>query len=200
MTRIEEITAAIEARAVERFEVSQDDHVTRSSSLQNGGHRILRLRRVGRNAGARTVLIAHIANERESLRMAFMCAADVRESLPDPEASDLYMIMAIDGVSDQDASRIETDDRFCRKYVLRSGESVYSLLDRSFLVSGQAESQLAALNDPFRVALTAVAEAHPWMRGHMDGWRGALLSGDGTSELVDRLLVSAKEGVLNDNS
>ncbi|MGX9190420.1 ABC-three component system middle component 1 [Stenotrophomonas sp. Ker107b] len=200
MTKIEEITAAIETRAAERFEVCQDAHVMPNSSLDEGAHRILRLRRRRREAGARTILVAEVANERESLRMAFMCAADLRDSLSDPEASDLYMIMAIDGVSDQDASRIETDDRFCRKYVLRGGESVHSLLDRSFLVSGQEESQLTALNDPFRVALAAVAEAHPWMRGHMDGWRGALLSGDGTSELVNRLLVSAKEGVSNGNS
>jgi len=193
MTIIDEIATAIEIRAQERFEVSRDMNVMPDVTSQEGALHVLRLQRVGKKTGTRTILVVQAENERESLREAFMVAADARDSLPEPEASDLYMIMAISGVSDQDAARIETDDRFCRKYVLRVGESVYSLLDRSFLVSGQAESQVSAISDPFRVALAAVADAHPWVKDHLDSWRGVLLSGYSNVELVDSLLETAKE-------
>lgn len=194
MTKIDEIAAAIELRAYDRFEVRRESNFPSDEHSGDVSPIVLSLRRKGRETGSRTILVVQARNERESLRKAFMISADARDSLAEPEASDLYMIMSIDGVSDQDAARIETDDRFCRKYVLREGEDALSLLDRSFLVSGQGESQLTVISDPFRVALTSVAEAHPWVRDHVEWWRGSLLSGDGSGELVDRLLETAREG------
>lgn len=200
MRNIDEIAAAIELRAKERFEISRDLPATQEASLLEGALHVMRLQRKGRSAGARTILVVQCSNERESLRGAFMVAAHLRDSMPEPEASDLYMIMAIDSVSDQNAARIETDDRFCRKYVLRNDENIYSLLDRSFLVSDQGGAQRAAITDPFRVAISAVADAHPWVKDYIDAWRLALLSGDSNSELVDKLLETAKNGGSDGNS
>lgn len=70
------------------------------------------------------MLIAAIPYDLEKIQGAFRWAADVRDTLAEPQTADLYMFMLIDGVASEDAARLETDDRFCRKVVVREGKAL----------------------------------------------------------------------------
>lgn len=114
-------------------------------------------------------------------------AADIREELPEPETADLYMIMMIEGVADEVAGRIETDDRFCRKFVLRSHETANELLDRTFLGSISTETTSSTLSDPLQASLDALGKEHSWTQDHLEAWRDILLSGKTGADLGQSL-------------
>ncbi|BBO56429.1 ABC-three component system middle component 1 [Cobetia sp. AM6] len=147
-----------------------------------------RLKRINRpNAGFKTILIVDLSYESSSLQAAFRLAADVRDILPEPETADLYMFMLIRKIPFEDATRIETDDRFCRKVVAKESEKVDELLDRTFLSSLSLTTISEGLNDPLLAALASLGDTHPWTLRHLDSWRNSLLSGKNGSEIADEL-------------
>jgi hypothetical protein len=194
---IEAMIAAIEARAYGRFTVTagDDDLMPTSSGLpQLAGGRVCRLQRSGAAGGGRTILVAEVAFTSEAIQTLYSWAADVREQLPEPETADLYMFLLIQGIPDEEAARIETDDRFCRKVVLRDSESVADLLDRTFLAMVSKDAGAGAIGDPLQAALTALADEHPWTQAHLGVWREMLLSGKTGADLARALGSAASSG------
>lgn len=136
MPTIQELVTAITKRAKGRYEVHFPDVDEMVSPSIDIGMTAIQLRRINReNAGWRTVLITAFPSNVDNIQSAFRWAADIRDILAEPQTADLYMFMLIDGVESEDAARFETDDRFCRKVVLRKQEDIDSFLDRSFLAS-----------------------------------------------------------------
>lgn len=194
---IEAMIAAIEARAYGRFTVTSgnDDLMPASSGLpQLAGVRVCRLRRSGTSGGWRTILVAEVEFTSEAIQTSYSWAADVREQLPEPETADLYMFLLIQGIPDEEAARIETDDRFCRKVVRRGSESVADLLDRTFLALVSQDADAGAIGDPLQAALTGLADEHPWTQAHLGVWREMLLSGKTGADLARALGAVASSG------
>jgi hypothetical protein len=63
------------------------------------------------------------------------------------------MFMLIEGIASEDAARLETDDRFCRKVVVREGEDTDSFLDRSFLATLSPSGSSDSISDPLLASL-----------------------------------------------
>lgn len=190
---IEAMIAAIEARAFGRFTfaLGNDDLMPASSGLpQLAGVRVCRLQRSGAG-GWRTILVAQGEFTSEVIQTLYSWAADVREQLPEPETADLYMFLLIQGIPDEEAVRIETDDRFCRKVVLRGSESVADLLDRTFLALVSQDADAGAIGDPLQAALAGLAGVHPWTQAHLGVWHEILLSGKTGADLASALEAAA---------
>jgi hypothetical protein len=152
----------------------------------------IQLKRVNREgAGWRTVLITAFSYDLAQTQGAFRWAADVRDTLAEPQTADLYMFMLIEGIASEDAARLETDDRFCRKVVVREGEDTDSFLDRSFLATLSPSGSSDSISDPLLASLGSLGLAHSWVVPHLETWRELLLSGKSGSEVAEALKVTA---------
>ncbi|HGI7045189.1 TPA: ABC-three component system middle component 1 [Klebsiella pneumoniae] len=188
MPTIQELITAITQRAEGRYEVhvpDMNDMVSPSIDFGTAAVRLKRLKLV--KAGWRTVLITECPYGVEYIQSAFRWAADVRDMLAEPQTVDLYMFMLIKGIESEDASRFETDDRFCRKIVLREEEDIDSFLDRSFLASLTPVSVGNEINDPLLASLSSLCQVHSWVKPHIEQWRELLLSEKTGDEVVQSL-------------
>lgn len=191
---LDAITKAIETRAEGRFSIEAPEGPLSEVGSEGLKHyRVIRLRRNMPGAGARTIIVVRLDGHANEIRASLRFAANLREMLPEPEASDLYMILVIDNGTDDMASRIETDDRFCRKIVLRPGEDAYSLLDRTFLAGTSTGGGTTGIADPFRVALSELVDTHPWVANHLEDWRELILSREANADIAQSLLATARE-------
>lgn len=188
MPTIQELVTAITRRAEGRYEVCLPDVDAMVSPPIDIGMTAIQLRRINReNAGWRTVLITAFPSNLDNIQSAFRWAADIRDILAEPQTADLYMFMLIDGVESEDAARFETDDRFCRKVVLRKQEDIDSFLDRSFLASLTPARGGNDISDPLLTSLNSMCQAHSWVEPHLETWRELLLSEKSGDEIVNSL-------------
>ncbi|GEM_PF-604252 len=188
MPTIQELVTAITKRAEGRYEVHLVDEDEMVSPSIDIGMTAIQLRRINReNAGWRTVLITAFPSNKDNIQSAFRWAADIRDLLAEPQTADLYMFMLIDGVESEDAARFETDDRFCRKVVLRKHEDIDSFLDRSFLASLTPARDGNDISDPLLASLNSMCQAHNWVKPHLEKWRELLLSEKSGDEIVNSL-------------
>ena len=107
--------------------------------------------------------------------------------LAEPQTADLYMFMLIEGIASEDAARLETDDRFCRKVVAREQECVDSFLDRSFLATLSPAGSSDNISDPLLASLGSLGLTHSWVVPHLDTWRELLLSGKSGVDIAEAL-------------
>lgn len=191
MVTIHELVAAISNRAEQRYKVALTDTVEAAMAPPEIDCQVLQLKRINQeSAGWRTVLITALPFETLKIQTAFRWAADVRDMLPEPQTADLYMFMLFDNIPSEDAARIETDDRFCRKVVVREEEEVGSFLDRSFLACLSPTGSSEDISDPLLAALGSLELKHPWVEPHINTWRELLLSGTSASDIADALKAS----------
>jgi len=188
MIEISELVSAIQQRAQGRYDVCAPQAIDLPAPLAKMEFETIQLKRVNQQgAGWRTVLIAAFPFELANIQGAFRWAADVRDMLPEPQTADLYMFLLIEDVDSEDAARLETDDRFCRKVVAREQESVSSFLDRSFLASLAPAGSSDGITDPLLAALESLKKAHSWVEPHLPEWHGLLLSGRAGADIADAL-------------
>ncbi|MCH4814042.1 ABC-three component system middle component 1 [Vreelandella neptunia] len=190
MMTLQQLTSAISQRAEGRYEV----HLTDALELPEVEHisKIIRLKRSRIDkAGWRTVLLIELPLS--AVQTAHQWAADVREVLPEPETSDLYMFLLISDVTNDEAARIETDDRFCRKIVGRKSESIMDFLDRTFLAGLDPPGDVEKLSDPLVSALNSLSTAHPWTDPHIPLWKAELLSNTNGADFVRVLSESLRD-------
>ncbi|QXW42683.1 ABC-three component system middle component 1 [Pseudomonas amygdali] len=192
MLTIDQVVTAILARAENRYEV----HFPSASEVAGPWADIksiaVQLKRLNReSAGWRTVLITELSYESRKVQDAFRWAADVRDNLAEPQTADLYMFMLIEEIASEDAARLETDDRFCRKVVVREDENVESFLDRSFLATLSPSGSLESISDPLLGSLSTLGLTHSWVVPHLEAWRDLLLSGKSGNEVADALKIVA---------
>jgi hypothetical protein len=192
MLTIQEMVAAISNRAEGRYEILSSKNVELASPSTEFESTTVQLKRVNQeSAGWRTVLVAAFPFDSAKIQGAFRWAADVRDLLMEPQTSDLYMFMLIEGIASEDAARLETDDRFCRKIVVREQEDVSSFLDRSFLATLSPSGSANDISDPLLASLNSLAKAHSWVVPHLEVWRELLLSGRSGSDITEALKVAA---------
>lgn len=192
MITIPELVATISKRAEGRYEVSRSDMFELASPSIEINSATVQLKRVNQaGAGWRTVLIAAFPFNPAKIQSAFRWAADIRDELAEPQTADLYMFMLIDGIASEDAARLETDDRFCRKIVVREQEDISSFLDRSFLATLSPAGNANDISDPLLASLNSLGLAHSWVVPHLEEWRELLLSGKSGADIAEALRVTA---------
>lgn len=192
MLTIPEMVAAISKRAEGRYEVSVSEMFELVSPSIEIDSAMVQLKRANRGgAGWRTVLISAFPFDLAKIQGAFRWAADVRDMLAEPQTADLYMFMLVEGIASEDAARLETDDRFCRKVVVREQEDVDSFLDRTFLATLSPAGNPDNISDPVLASLGSLSFAHPWVEPHLETLRELLLSGQSGVDIAEALKVAA---------
>ncbi|WBG93389.1 hypothetical protein N5580_20730 (plasmid) [Pantoea piersonii] len=195
MPTTHELITSITRRAEGRYDVLLPDLEKMILPSVDIDMAAIQLKRINREtAGWRTVLITAFSNSLSTVQSAFRWAADVRDILAEPQTADLYMFMLIDGIESEDAARLETDDRFCRKVVLRTGESLDSFLDRSFLASLTPITGANEISDPLLASLSSMCQAHSWVEPHIEAWRDLLVSDNTGDDIVNFLTIETFGG------
>lgn len=187
MMTLQELAAAISQRSEGRYEVQLADEM----ELPKVEHAslILRLKRARiEKAGWRTVLLIELPSH--SAQAAHQWAASIRDVLPEPETSDLFMFIILQEATHDEAIRIETDDRFCRKVVARQQETPMEFLDRTFLATLDPPGNVETLSDPLVAALHALSSAQSWTKDHIDFWKTELLSTTNGADVARSLRAS----------
>ncbi|MEP9317724.1 ABC-three component system middle component 1 [Pseudomonas sp. LABIM340] len=192
MLTLQEVAGAIIQRVEGRYDVCPQDVTELMLPEVDYDSHVLRLKRSHiERAGWRTVLLIELPLT--ALQAANQWAADVRDVLPEPETADLYMFLMISGIAKDDAARIETDDRFCRKVVVRESEAAGDFLNRTFLAVLDPAGDVETLSDPLVSALNTLSNAHPWSAPHIAAWKTQLLTNQNGADVVRVLTDSLSE-------
>lgn len=183
MLTLQEVASAIIQRVEGRYDVCPRDVTELMLPEVDYESDVIRLKRSHiEKAGWRTILLIELPLT--ALQAANQWAADVRDVLPEPENADLYMFLMIRGIAKDDAARIETDDRFCRKVVVREFEAAGDFLNRTFLAALDPAGDVETLSDPLVSALNALTKAHPWSAPHIAAWKAELLTNQNGADVV----------------
>lgn len=198
MFNIEKLILEIENITVDRFDIQKNSEVIDDILLSSDDALLdkssLRLRRSSNSSGGwRTILLASISDKEEILNVIKWAAA-CRDLLTEPEASDLYLF--VEGsrcnLSIEEATKIESSEQFCRKYVTRPDELLPEFLKRTFLQPLIGDDSDTRISDPLLDALKKTGEEHSWFTEEDQMfWRKAFLSGASGSDLVEMLFEPA---------
>ena len=177
-----------------RFMVNEDEEwkktVIEIPFEKNFEKDIIQLKRFSTNSISwRTFLIVVLVSIKD-LEDSIHWAASVRDELLDPETADLYLIIAIEDpcLTLEKCINIESDEKYCRKYVLRPKETFCDLLDRTCLALADDLVSNIGISDPLLNALNKASKTNKWLNDHyMEKWRTAFLSGKNGEELIDIL-------------
>ncbi len=188
-----EIEAQIRLRAKTRFEVTVDETLGLLAETALVDVSALKVRRVGSSGrGGRTILLAAI-DKIDDWTLVSRWSAQVRDVLPEPETSDLYLFLVADGFSAHNRSRIESDEQFCRKYVAGSVDELPGLLDRTFMASLSSREGGAGggggIANPITAAFQATQEKHTWLtEAFQQHWLNTFLTEKPGKDLVPQII------------
>ena len=193
--KTQEIEAQVRIRAQNRFEVSVDEFLARLAEPSLADVFALKLRRADMpNSSGRTILLA-VIDKLEEWKTVSRWTAQVRDVLPEPETSDLYLILLAEGFSSHNCSRIEADEQFCRKYVTTSVEEIPSLLDRTFLAPLSVSGTGDGIVDPVTAAFQSTQAKHAWLTNALqEHWLRTFLSEKAGKDLVPEIIESREPG------
>lgn len=189
MMKTQEIEAQIRTRAQNRFDISVDESLALLAESPLTDVTALKVRRTAKPmSSGRTILLAAI-DKIEDWRLVARWTAQVRDMLPEPETSDLYLILLAEGFSQHNRSRLEADEQFCRKYVTSSIEEIPLLLDRTFLASLSASETSTTILDPITAAFLATQTKHSWFTNTLqEQWLKTFLSDKTGRDLVPDII------------
>ncbi|HDG1607059.1 TPA: hypothetical protein PFD85_002447 [Vibrio cholerae] len=189
MTKTTEIFAHIRNQAQNRFDVSVDESLAVLAEPSLTNVTALKVRRTERpGTGGRTILLAAIDKTEDWIFVA-RWTAQVRDMLPEPETSDLYLILLAEGFSQHNISRLEADEQFCRKYVASSIDEIPLLLDRTFFGSLSISEPGATIVDPVTAAFLATQTKHTWLTNTLqEQWLKTFLSDKTGKDLVPDII------------
>ncbi|WP_050516281.1 ABC-three component system middle component 1 [Pseudomonas lactis] len=145
-------------------------------------------KRTANSGGNKTLLLAHFSSL-DQIGLGAKWAADVRDALPEPEASDLYLFLSVNGLSEGECSRLEADEQFCRKYVLRPSETNLSLVLRTFLGPLEVGDDEVSVADPVVTAMRSTAKEHEWLDSPMQEYWKELFLSTHESAVIASLLI-----------
>jgi hypothetical protein len=185
MMKNREIEAQVRTRAQKRFEVSVDESLALLAEPALTDVSVLKLNRTAKpDSSGRTVLLA-VIDKVEDWKTVSRWTAQVRDMLPEPDTSDLYLILLAEEFSSHNCSRIEADEQFCRKYVASSLEEIPSLLERTFLAPLSMSGTGEGIVDPVTAAFQSTQAKHAWFTNTVhDHWLKSFLSEKQGKDLV----------------
>lgn len=195
MMKTQEIEAQIRIRARNRFSVSADEFLASLAEPSLADVSAFKLRRAAKFDGSgRTVLLA-VIDKVEDWKTVSRWTAQVRDMVPEPETSDLYLILLGEGFSSHNCSRIEADEQFCRKYVTNSLDEICSLLDRTFLAPLSVSGTGDGIVDPVTAAFQSTQARHAWLTDTVQKhWLRTFLSEKPGKDLVPEIIENAEPG------
>ena len=127
--KLEELCSYIDTVIENRFEKESSIDISKhlyALDEQNLEKQIFRLKKKNKFElkTYRTILLVQIADS-DVLKSVLQWVAAVKNSLTDPETSDLYLIVISENniFTIDDSMRIEATEQFCKKYVQREDES-----------------------------------------------------------------------------
>lgn len=192
--KLNELTIYIDELIKDRF--VKEDNQSKSTEFfdldeQNLHKKVIRLKRLSQTnlLFYRTLLLVEI-NDTLLLSEALKWTSAVKNSLTDPETSDLYLIIVSENniYSTDDSMRIEATEQFCKKYVQRDGESPECLMKRTYLSKLSFGGINAIQEDPLKRALQNTNTKHAWFDAEKQKvWKDAFTSDDNGNELLDRI-------------
>ena len=151
---------------------------------------VLTLNRSARtNATARTILVASGSNNAE-LEEIYKWCAYVKGNLLDPSTADLYLFLVYnEPIPDLEVClKVEANELYCRKYVLRPRERFDELLNRTFLSEPTAAAAGQERSEPLIQALQETATNFPWLTAsELERWRQVLLAEGSGNQLATSL-------------
>jgi len=191
---IDQLIKSIESRSEGRFEViAEGDDVTRLRALcseELNSISVIRLRRVGGEQTTWRTFLITLVESQESIVLSNRWASEVRDRLVEPETADLYLFILKHENNTVEAD-LESDELFCRKFVMRPNENIEGLLDRTFLTNIFSHNESVSFADPLETALSQTEGHHTWFESSQQGaWRAAFLSGKTGADLAEMLLAS----------
>jgi hypothetical protein len=143
----------------------------------------------------KTLLVTGI--DPDQIRDILQWAALCKEVLLDPETSDVYLFIMWLGEnipSIEECLRIEANEDFCRKFVLRPNETIESFIERTFLKKIDAPEPLDLGQDPLISAFSGLEEHFSWFdHAEKNRWKEAFNSGASGSDLFDALITHKPE-------
>lgn len=183
------IKALIKSRTQNRFDVSVDESLAVLAGPSLTDIHALKVRRAAKpDTSGRTILLAAI-DKIEDWNLVASWTAQVRDMLPEPETSDLYLILLAEGFSQHNLSRLEADEQFCRKYVASNIDDIPLLLDRTFMASLSTSETGTAIVDPVTAAFLATQTKHPWLTNTLqEQWLKTFLSDKTGKDLVPEII------------
>jgi hypothetical protein len=170
----------------------------------NENIRVLRIRRSSSDkASWKTILFAFNINE-HSIPLSFTWAAAVQQELLNNESSDLYLFIipnADQPLPKENCIYIESNDQYCRKYVMRPGETFEELLNRTFLYNFETSSVVNEISDPLVTALQKTGEAiSSFSEDEQTLWKSILLSGQQGFDMALKLINPPSQNSQNDKT
>ncbi|SDE65064.1 hypothetical protein SAMN05216464_10895 [Mucilaginibacter pineti] len=188
------VIQAIGEKAAGRYRLRTDDAEIQPwldcYPVDGADRAVLRLKRLSNKTDHWKTIAIALVPEPSGLQQSFSWIAAIKDDLLDPESADLYFIGAVTGseVSMDFCTSIETREQFCRKYILRPGEQITDLMNRTFLSSLTDHTLETEIVDPLNTAIqqTGARLAH-FSVARQVHWRDALLSGETGAALVDAL-------------
>lgn len=187
-------------KAAPRYQVFRDQESSTSRWPTPSGtweKSVLILNRMPAIGAGKTLLLANSMPAAHVEEILNWCAY-AKGNLPDPESADLYLFLIYDDpIPPLDSClKIESDDLYCRKYLLRPNEQLDDLLNRSFLSEPGEVAIGEHRSDPLKKALLETATNYPWFdSAEIDRWREVLLFENNGYELANLL---CKPDVKND--
>lgn len=144
----------------------------------------------------KTLLIVGI-NSEDNLREVLQWTALCKELLLDPETADIYLfVMWVDEnkPSIEECLRIEANEDFCRKFVLRPNETEELFIERTFITKVDAPTPVDLGQDPLIAAFSGLEEQFIWFDdAEKTKWREAFNSGTSSFELFNILINDKSE-------
>lgn len=152
---------------------------------------IFRLKRINKPdlKTYRTFLIVQL-KETETMKNTMQWVAAVKNSLTDPETSDLYLIVISenDAFTVDDSMRIEATESFCKKYVQRGDENPECLIKRTCLADFNLISGETIQIDPVNTVFSKTQQNFSWFDDPIQQvWKEAFNSDDNGNELLERI-------------
>lgn len=184
------IDKVIENRLIKESKVDISEYLSDLDEHNLDKH-ILRLKRKNKLElkSYRTVLLVQI-KETDEFRSVLQWVAAVKNSLTDPETSDLYLILISENniFTIDDSMRIEATEQFCKKYVQRVAENPESLIMRTCLAGFSVNSENSIQSDPVNNAFSETNQKFTWFEESVQKiWKEAFYSEDNGNELLDRI-------------
>ncbi|ELA7154695.1 TPA: ABC-three component system middle component 1 [Photobacterium damselae] len=184
---LDELTTMLPSHYVQSNSESYCSVINKSVPETASGGVLLLKREGSEDDNFKTVLVASVNSVKESGAVIHW-AANVRDMTPEPNSSDIYLFLNIKNASIEDCNRIEADELYCRKYVIKPHESLQNFISRTFLALPISISDIEELSDPISVSLSRAAVKHQWLSHEEQmAWRQILLSHDSAQDIIDEL-------------
>ncbi|MBF0410965.1 MAG: hypothetical protein HQM10_26715 [Candidatus Riflebacteria bacterium] len=184
------IDVVIQDRFVKDKDIDKSNHLLElgSNDLTKS---IVRLKRINRpNLNIYRTLLLVEANKLDRLKEILHWTAAVKNSLTNPETSDLYLIIVSEDniYTCAESMCIEATEQFCKKYVQRESEKPAELIRRTNLAIISSLSSDVIQSDPVDNALRETEKSQTWFDSNMQKkWRQAFESEESGNELLDLL-------------